>query len=90
MTEQEAIEFLERIRSKVDYTDAIDAAIGALKKQEPEDVILAEGRRHGGRIAFDTARCPSCGFTMDDDSDPYEETSYCPNCGQRWEWRTEK
>ena len=93
MTEQEAIDVLQNTsffgRTMDDIDTAIDMAIKALKKQEPEAVYLTGDGEWNGHIVIDTARCQSCGFEVEEcDSD--WEANYCPECGQRWKWELEE
>ena len=40
-----------------------------------------------GHLVYDTAKCPSCGYTLDDDFDiDTHHEPYCPHCGQKLDW----
>lgn len=40
-----------------------------------------------GQLVYDTWICPCCGQHYEVDCDRYD---YCPNCGQRIDWRDEE
>lgn len=59
--------------------------IGA--KTDARPVFLYGDGYADGSMVYDTAECPNCGYTLDDDFDfdkPHEP--YCPRCGQLLDW----
>lgn len=91
MTREEAIEVLKDWdgyfigHSSDDVNEALEIAIEAINKQIPQAVYLTGDGEWDGQIVYDTARCQSCGFTIDE-SDSDWEANYCPECGQRLKW----
>ena len=80
MINREAIEILGGLKiSKTDHVyvnnQALDLAIQALEKQEPEKPM--------GEIV---ERCPDCQEDNLHSELFYEEYNFCPNCGKAIDW----
>ena len=92
MTESEAIKILQRdlqiqLENKAlpDGIEAIQIAIQALEKQIPKKVQLRHIRKFDG---FDDGECPTCGNSVSRDCDGTD--NFCPDCGQKLDWRGEE
>lgn len=90
MTIQEAINVIDKytIPDIVIGKTVIEAhsmAKAALEKQIPESPDY-EGDGYGDNreLIYDTAYCPSCRHVFEVD---YDKSDYCPECGQRLDWR---
>lgn len=94
MIEQEAIRI---IRYRIDTARAVcgsgkdgrafedlEMAIEALNKQIPKKPTYEGDGYWNGHIVYDTWICPCCGKSYELE---YEEYDYCPNCGQKLDWR---
>lgn len=88
MTENEAIEELQRIRPYVEIVpqraEALDVAIKALEKQIPRQPIPIDYEKYIDVI--DNARflrgaywCPNCKHVV-------KSGSFCKDCGQKLDW----
>lgn len=64
--------------------DAIGYAIQALEKQIPQSPTYEGDGYADGVLVYDTWICPCCDHHYEVDYDDYD---YCPNCGQRIDWR---
>ena len=98
MTESESVEKLKNMRlfmhiedenndckcTEDDYKDN-DMAIQALEKQIPKKVQLRHIRKFDG---FDDGECPTCGQSVSCDCDGID--NFCPDCGQKLDWRGEE
>lgn len=71
-TDGEEIPFTE-------WSDAIEMAISALKKQMPKKV----------RITTSTKRCSVCGRQLSGIGNIHPERNYCQKCGQAIDWEEE-
>ena len=86
MTPQGAIEIIKIAIAEVEwnypmeYAEAFENAIEALKKQIPKKVELTE----------DCCICPCCRFDMmgvyDFTDKDTKDPAYCPECGQALDW----
>lgn len=56
----------------------------SLEKQIPEIPDYEGDGYADGELVYDTWICPNCGRHYEVDYDDYE---YCPQCGQRIDWR---
>lgn len=82
MTNQEAIERIQSIKSKVSlYVDvlALRMAEEALKNQKTGHWIEIDDYPH------EDFECDCCGGKVYGTEEPYEEYKYCPNCGAKME-----
>jgi rubrerythrin len=85
MTPQEAIKTIKIAQAEVeweypiDYAAAFDEAVNALEKQIPKKLIFIKQKY------IETYLCPNC----NDFFDYAEKFNYCPNCGQRLNWKDE-
>ena len=94
MTNQEAIKRIKehiaihkyRESHAINIVEALEMAVSALEKQIPRELI-AEGDGYAdGSMVYDIFYCPSCDHRMEED----EVEDYCPNCGQRLCWESER
>lgn len=85
-THYHAIPSPKRI-SYTDYLNARKAAVEALEKQVPKKPQLESYGYSGGELVYDEWFCPKCGEGYEIDSDDY---NYCPECGQKIDWRNEE
>ena len=100
MTESEAIKICNTIgfatsfsnhlgvplnTTKEELMEAIRMSIQALEKQIPKKVQLRHIRKFDG---FDDGECPTCGNSVSRDCDGTD--NFCPDCGQKLDWRGEE
>ena len=98
MTESEAVEKLKNMRLFMQIEDenndckfteddykANEMAIQALEKQIPKKVQLRHIRKFDG---FDDGECHTCGNSVSRDCDGTD--NFCPDCGQKLDWRGEE
>ena len=98
MTESEAVEKLKNMRLFMQIEDdnndckfteddykANEMAIKALEKQIPKKVQLRHIRKFDG---FDDGECPTCCNSVSRDCDGTD--NFCPDCGQKLDWRGEE
>ena len=65
--------------------DALEMGIRALEKQVPKKPTYdGDGYAPDGTFVWDEWLCPCCGSRYEVDYDDY---GYCPNCGQKIDWR---
>lgn len=58
------------------------------EKEQPMKVELEGNGYADGELVYDTALCPRCGRNFEIE---YEENyRYCPDCGQRLDWKIEE
>lgn len=50
-------------------------------------IFEGDGYDDKGRMIYDTWYCPNCGTAYETD---YQEYKFCPECGQRIDWRKTK
>lgn len=58
----------------------------AAKSLEEKELLYSGDGYFNGRIVYDIAQCPSCGFEYEEGDYIWGET-YCPHCGQKLKWR---
>ena len=99
MTREEALKLLENKIYKwsmdwderedgLDYTEAIEIAIAALRpvsREKVEKVWRGEwmGSADGyadGELVYDTWECSHCGYVIDEEDDPDMLPQFCPKC----------
>ena len=100
MTESEAIKICNTIgfatsfsnpkgislnTTKAELAEAIRMSIQALEKQIPKKVQLRHIRKFDG---FDDGECTTCGNIVSRDCDGTD--NFCPDCGQKLDWRGEE
>ena len=56
-----------------------------LKREDPKQVNYIGDGYADGKMVYDQAECPECGFVYDE-SDWIWQEPYCPHCGQRLVW----
>lgn len=56
--------------------------------EEAKQVIFEGDGYYDGKMVYDTAKCPRCGFSYEE-SDPIWEEPHCPHCGQALSWESE-
>ena len=64
---------------------AFQMALQALEKQIPKKVQLRHIRKFDG---FDDGECTTCGNIVSRDCDGTD--NFCPDCGQKLDWRGEE
>ena len=65
--------------------DALEMAIQALEKQIPKEPTYdGDGYAPDGTFVWDEWLCPCCRSRYEVDYDDYD---FCPNCGQKIDWR---
>ena len=88
ITEKTAISILNSARprkgSYYRLSKAFDMGIKALEKQIPKKPYLEGDGYADGYLVYDTWICPHCEKHYEVDYDDYD---YCPNCGQKIDWR---
>ena len=63
----------------------MEMIVQALEKQIPKKPTYeGDGYAPDGTFVFDEWLCPCCGKRYEVDYDDYD---YCPNCGQKLDWR---
>ena len=55
---------------------------------EKKHVIYSGDGFADGKMVYDMAECPNCGFDYEE-SDAIWKEPYCPHCGQALDWETE-
>ena len=68
-----------------EHIKSIEIAIQALEKQIPKKVQLRHIRKFDG---FDDGECTTCGNIVSRDCDGTD--NFCPDCGQKLDWRGEE
>ena len=71
--------------TKEELMEAIRMSIQALEKQIPKKVQLRHIRKFDG---FDDGECHTCGNSVSRDCDGTD--NFCPDCGQKLDWRGEE
>ena len=69
--------------TQFDYIEEIEIATKALEKQIPRKTIITG---HNNAINTDVGRCPICNGVELRACDH----DYCPDCGQKLDWRDEE
>ena len=67
--------------------EACILACAALEKQIPKNPYLSGDGYWNGQLVYDIWDCPNCGKSYEVDYDNYD---YCPECGQRIDWKVEE
>ena len=102
MKESEAIEKLKNMRLYMQIEDknndckfteddykANDMAINALEKQIPKKLEYEADGYADGELVYDYAKCPICGHDFEYGINDWG-CEYCPDCGQKLDWRGEE
>ena len=58
----------------------------AAERLEEKQLLYSGDGYSEGRIVYDMALCPSCGYEYEDGDITWGEP-YCPHCGQKLKWR---
>lgn len=58
----------------------------AAKRLEEKELLYSGDGYSEGRIVYDMAHCPSCGYEYEEGDYMWGEP-YCPHCGQKLKWR---
>ncbi len=89
---ERAIEILdpehrEHYKSIEPVNEACRMGMDALKKQIPQEPnYISDGYAPDGTEVYDIAQCPECSHEFDEGVNDWG-SNYCPNCGQRLDWR---
>ena len=85
MNEQEAINTLwgkPYIVPVKDYETAKNMAIKALEKQMPKKIVVQHVPKTSWTREVTKYECPCCNRFLD-----FSGLNYCPNCGQKLDWK---
>ena len=85
MTIEEAISYITHHAFISD--DVKEMAIVALEKQIPKNPYLSGDGYWNGQLVYDIWDCTNCGKSYEVDYDNYD---YCPECGQKIDWKVEE
>lgn len=87
-TTQEAMETLKFLLSiERHHKEPLRMAIEALEKQEPKPIYELKETRLSLNVRYDKFRCSVCGFMKGFTNGHVAQYKYCPQCGQRIDWR---
>lgn len=59
----------------------------AAKSLEEKELLYSGDGYFNGRIVYDIAQCPSCGYEYEEGEMIWGEP-FCPHCGQKLKWRS--
>lgn len=80
-----AIKALEEVQ-QYRQIGTVEECREAVEKQTAKKPDYEGDGYSDGQLVYDTWICPCCGQHYEVDCDRYD---YCPNCGQRIDWRDE-
>ena len=80
-----AIKSLEEVQ-QYRQIGTVEECREAVEKQTSKKPDYEGDGYSDGQLVYDTWICPCCGQHYEVDCDRYD---YCPNCGQRIDWRDE-
>nr|DAI07267.1 MAG TPA: DNA-directed RNA polymerase II subunit [Bacteriophage sp.] len=80
-----AIKSLEEVQ-QYRQIGTVEECREAVEKQTAKKPDYEGDGYSDGQLVYDTWICPCCGQHYEVDCDRYD---YCPNCGQRIDWRDE-